>query len=116
MSHAPEPWARYEGDDELPLGGSSVTGPVAIVDANGSPVIPDTPWCPSGIDLDRVVACVNFCRQFPTKFLECRQAVNLSTTFGPSDNPDRPNNLDNAAKSLADVPRFVGLIAVQRNE
>ena len=57
--HSPEPWTRHIEDTELPLGGSSVKGPVGIVDANREAVVPDTPWCPTGYDMERIVACVN---------------------------------------------------------
>lgn len=64
--------------------------------------------------LERIVACVNFCRQFPTEFLQSRQIVNLKGSFGPGGG-EQPNNLEYAATSLADVQRFCGLVAIQRN-
>jgi hypothetical protein len=96
MTHSKEPWSI--GD-----------APVSIKDASGEPiVILDNEWridIADG-DLERIVACVNFCRQFPTKFLECRQAVNLPESSSPEDD----------LMSLAHSPRFAGVIAVQRNE
>lgn len=105
--HSPEPWKRHTHE---------TIKTEAIYDCNEKCVV-DAAWYENHVEnADRIVACVNFCRQLPTKFLECMQAVNLQTSFGPIDNPDRQNNLDDAQKSLADVERFCGLIAIQRNE
>lgn len=68
MSHSPEPW-KTEGD-------------LAVVwDTRGNLVlrIPSPFEGPEAelaeANARRVIACVNFCRQFPTDYLEGRQLV-----------------------------------------
>ena len=50
-------------------------------------------------DARRIVACVNFCREFPTEALEGRQLVYLKQAQW---------------ESLADMPKFDGLMAVRK--
>ena len=61
--HSPEPWQRNSVD------------PAAIVDANGLDVLMRHDGCgwPNDADLRRIVACVNFCREFDTKFLQAHR-------------------------------------------
>lgn len=58
--YSPEPWTWKQ-----PI--------YAIVDSNGIRVVGLEFIChqyqPSTSDIKRIVACVNFCRQFPTEFL-----------------------------------------------
>jgi hypothetical protein len=92
MNHSPEPWKVDQTN--------------AVVDSNGeyicdSIVGNDEPDDPGGMDPEntrRIVACVNFCREFPTDWLEKHQAVYL---MGEA-----------KWQTLADIPGFLGLIAV----
>lgn len=99
MTWSPEPWIIDDQGTIVGSDGSEVCDCVV-----GSRCADD----PAGMDEEnksRIVACVNFCRQFPTKFLECRQAVNVPDSSSPEDD----------LMSLAHSPRFASVIAVQRN-
>jgi hypothetical protein len=61
--------------------------------------MPDTPWAPTGDNIDRIVAAINFCRNIPTDWLlgkVARLCNEEHTDF----------------KTLADIPGFTGLIPV----
>lgn len=105
MTHSKEPWKSAARN--MPRDGIDAC---PVYDKNGKCVV-DVAWYENGAEnADRIVACINFCRQFPTKFLECRQAVNL-------DHPPEPSHkYEETMRTLSDIPRFSGLMAVQRNE
>ena len=48
---------------------------------------------------ERIVACVNFCRQFPTDFLAKHEAAFVA---------------HNEWQTLGDIPLFTGIVAVMR--
>lgn len=68
--HSPEPWRLFDEDRELPVAGTDadpITIPVSIVSAQNTPVFPDSPWIPTGWDIERAIACVNFCQHLHTE-------------------------------------------------
>lgn len=75
MSHSPEPWNTYEREWVYP-GYSVKESEHGIKDANDSIVCVesrtehDASQGPSEEDCRRIVACINFCREFSTEFLE----------------------------------------------
>ena len=85
--HSPEPWRTYDcfGDRF-----AEVFGPSEKISISGSR---------AKADARRIVACVNFCREFPTEALEGRQLVYLKQAQW---------------ESLADMPKFDGLMAVRK--
>lgn len=95
--HSPEPWSVGTTDD----GGSSYTTlfsgdnkyplMVSRSDGYGGETIIDI----SDEDLRRIAACVNFCREFPTEFLEERQMLYATKE---------------RFETLHDIPLFDGLI------
>jgi len=97
--HSPEPWKlipMYHGaqptpdapgcllaaDDTFIAGYSSDEGEFLLGDPN----------------YQRIVACVNFCREFNTEFLKTHHLKHLTE--------------DSGFQSLADVPEFSGLVAI----
>jgi len=102
--HSPEPWevcgVWHEGDG---------AGFIAITDAHSEMVggcwnytdrgEPVDPTERDRVNARRIVACVNFCREFPTEALEGRQLVYLKQAQW---------------ESLADMPKFDGLMAVRK--
>jgi hypothetical protein len=93
MSHSPEPWRHDEhdcglrdADDNLICGGREYWDRAA----------------PSTDNSERIVAAVNFCRQFDTEFLQSHQMFKVS----------KGEDGELVAKSLADIPGFYGLVAV----
>ncbi len=96
MNHSPEPW-RVENRDERDERN------VHVVNCFGSCIL-ETDWIPNEeerADYCRIVACVNFCRNFDTKFIAKRTAVNLRAQ---------------GIESLADLPGFDGLMAIVKNQ
>lgn len=86
--HSPEPWIIRDGtifaDDEWPVADS-------VVGYNQ----PDDPAAMTEANKRRIVACVNFCREFSTEFLEQHTLKYLS----------------DGTKNLGELPGFTGLIA-----
>ena len=103
MNHSPEPWKAESACD----------GGDYILDANEIPVCGhetefnglQLPITTPPETLQRIVACVNFCRQFPTTFLASHTALNLAPNKTP----------DDGWRTLADIPNLHGLLAVQKN-
>jgi hypothetical protein len=92
QKHSPEPWKARK----------NAFGDYLIADSRGSPVIgggTDDAYSADREDAERIVACVNFCRQFPTAWLQGRQLVRI----------DDASQL--VHKSLADIEGFDGLVA-----
>jgi hypothetical protein len=78
MSHSPEPWSIKEN---------------RIADAGGSSV---TAWHPAILedeDMQRAVACVNFCRHLPTEYMLPRVlhrgAIGPMVDWSPEVPPDQ---------------------------
>ena len=89
--HSPEPWKYVTGqclDYIADANGNSVLGDAAL----------DDPVMPSSEEMERIVACVNFCREFNTEFLKTHHLKHLTE--------------DSGFQSLADVPEFSGLVAI----
>jgi hypothetical protein len=89
--HSPEPWRHITGkclDYIADANGNSVLGDAAL----------DDPVMPSSEEMERIVACVNFCREFNTEFLKTHHLKHLTE--------------DSGFQSLADVPEFSGLVAI----
>ena len=101
MTHSPEPWFIWIGVgrvlifDAQNAGDDADNRPVAAVDINDYDQLEDAKR-----DADRIVACVNFCRQFSTEYLTDRQLVYLK----PGD--------ELIGKSLNSIEGFDGLVAV----
>ena len=102
QAHSPEPWSvgttdiggekyntLFSGGNELMLSQSAGYGGETVIDISED-------------DLRRIVACVNFCREFPTEILEQRRML-----YATKENWG----------TLADIPGFEGLVpcyAVQK--
>ena|GEM_PF-4808014 len=85
-NHSPEPWS-CDADYEKPI--------FDIRDADNMPVLLDYSTYPedgqylSGPDARRIVACVNFCRNLPTDFLEGK-TVQLAGELGQIASASQP--------------------------
>ena len=98
-THSPEPWGDAT-TREVKTVGVMWEFATTIVDAEGMPIAKA-----SGDNLRRIVACVNFCRQFPTEWLEKREMVYADLT------PEQEQPI-----TLADTPNFSGLVIVADKE
>lgn len=89
--HSPTPWRIEECVDTdyseystiVDAAGEEVTA--ACLHGEGAVACGARPHMPRS-DLERIVACVNFCQQFPTEFLAQRQLVycpNWTATLMP---------------------------------
>jgi hypothetical protein len=85
--HSPEPWKVQE-----------IGRYVRIVSQDGM-VTSDNSFTPTGHeDAARIVACVNFCREFDTEFLEGRRLKRLTA--------------EDEVRVAADIDGFDGFVAV----
>jgi hypothetical protein len=104
VSHSPEPWffEPYLPNEERAEihCGERTTHPTD--DYVTSPVVVALKVLPTIADAERIVAAVNFCRQFDTEFLQSHQMFKVS----------KGEDGELVAKSLADIPGFYGLVAV----
>lgn len=98
MNHSPEPWTFGEGHEyaQIILDASkkevlNIRRPVGVMD--GKTFMEN---------IERIVACVNFLKEFPTSWLEAHHAVSLANK--------------EQFKTLGDIGGFAGLMAVVRNQ
>jgi hypothetical protein len=94
QKHSPEPWTvipyhEYNHDAER------ITHTANVQDARGLIIGSLYDTLPNW---ERIVACVNFCRQFPTDWLQGRQLVRIHDAS------------ELVGKSLADIEGFDGLV------
>lgn len=100
MNHSPEPWTFTTGLDE-----ETGTRWFAVRDGDRKLVLYDSVDSDDSTgekiedDFKRIVACVNFLKEFPTSWLEAHHAVYTTD-----------------AQTLADIEGFDGLMVVVRNQ
>jgi hypothetical protein len=101
MRHSPEPWGLAKDDNPGKFGHRiycSKNGANTVVGGSH----PNDYDHLSLADMERIVAAVNFCRQFDTEFLQSHQMFKVS----------KGEDGELVAKTLADIPGFDGLVAV----
>lgn len=98
MPHSPEPWKI--DDDGIIVGsdGSEVCDSVVGCRCH------DDPAAMSEDDKDRIVACVNFCRDIPTEWMQGKIAKTVQVS--PDERPE------DGWRYLALIPNLLGLIPV----
>jgi hypothetical protein len=95
--HSPEPWTKH--------GKGTYSKPTFVKDANGEEVWheeTDRNFFPADEDTDRIIACINFCRDFPTEFLEEHQL--LHPTEDDEEIIPVPNITLQVCKNRSDCP------------
>ena len=75
MPHSPEPWKIDDDGTIVGSDGSEVCDPVVGCRYH------DDPAAMSEDDKDRIVACVNFCRDIPTEWMQGKIALTCSDSF-----------------------------------
>lgn len=87
MPHSPEPWTVFGNGEYCEIDHACDGGVVGCERLNKE-------------DAERIVACVNFCRQFPTEALLNRQLVYVT------------DKSEFVGKSCAELEGFDGFVAV----
>lgn len=103
MSQYGEPWILKDHKDD---GGCDF---YEVADAGGARVSHNFPYNEhpfSREEVARIVACVNFCQEFPTEWLESYRLHK----------PLSESSRSVAARLLSQVPNFAGLMILQHTE
>jgi len=99
MSHSPEPWKVH----------NLLKNYVFVLDANNKEIVHETGriedgWTFDLADAERIVACVNFCRDIPTEWMQGKIAKTVQVS--PNERPE------DGWRHLALTPNLLGLIPV----
>ena len=98
--HSPEPWTLIIDEDRRRVVLEASDGASIEVDSLWS----DTMFAEHCDNFKRIVACVNFCRDIPTEWMQGKIAKTVQVS--PNERPE------DGWQCLAQIPNLLGLIPV----